>query len=65
MSGTWAWQFEGHHVSINHLIIDGEVAASTPLFLGASPAMVKKGSGAAPLDAVKAQIRRYMAANAR
>jgi len=42
-SGTWAWQFEGHHVSINHVIIDGHVVASTPLFLGASPAMVKKG----------------------
>lgn len=42
-SGTWSWQFEGHHVAINHLVIDGEVAASTPLFLGANPAVIRKG----------------------
>lgn len=42
-SGIWSWQFEGHHVSINHLVIDGEVEASTPLFLGATPAVIRKG----------------------
>lgn len=42
-SGIWAWQFEGHHVSINHVIVDGEVVASTPLFLGANPAAIRKG----------------------
>lgn len=36
--GTWSWRFGGHHVSINHLIVDGVLAATTPLFLGASPA---------------------------
>jgi Protein of unknown function (DUF3500) len=35
---TWAWRFGGHHVSINHLVVDGEVCASTPCFLGADPA---------------------------
>jgi hypothetical protein len=34
----WSWRFGGHHVSINHLVVDGEVSASTPLFLGADPA---------------------------
>jgi hypothetical protein len=34
----WSWRFGGHHVSISHLVVDGEVAASTPLFLGADPA---------------------------
>jgi hypothetical protein len=34
----WAWRFGGHHVSINHLILGGEVAATTPFFLGANPA---------------------------
>jgi hypothetical protein len=43
-AGTWSWQFEGHHVAINHVIVDGEVVASTPLFLGANPAIVRKGS---------------------
>jgi len=37
--GTWAWRFGGHHVSINHTIVDGEVAGSTPCFLGADPAV--------------------------
>lgn len=42
-SGTWSWQFEGHHVSLNNVIIDGELVSSTPLFLGANPARVTKG----------------------
>jgi uncharacterized protein DUF3500 len=37
--GTWAWRFGGHHVSINHTVVDGEVAGSTPCFLGADPAV--------------------------
>src|SRR4051812_45851112 len=36
---AWGWRFEGHHVSINVTVVDGEVA-STPLFLGANPAEV-------------------------
>jgi hypothetical protein len=35
---TWGWRFGGHHVSVNHTVIDGELAASTPCFLGADPA---------------------------
>jgi hypothetical protein len=37
-SDPWSWRFGGHHVSVNHTIIDGEVAGSTPAFLGADPA---------------------------
>ena len=37
--GPWGWKFEGHHVSVNVTLVDGEVAA-TPLFLGAHPAHV-------------------------
>jgi len=36
--GTWAWRFGGHHVSVNHTIVDGVLASSTPCFLGANPA---------------------------
>ena len=36
--GTWAWRFGGHHISLHYLIVDGEVAASTPNFFGANPA---------------------------
>src|SRR5215216_2001243 len=35
---TWGWRFGGHHVSVNHTIVDGELASSTPCFLGADPA---------------------------
>jgi hypothetical protein len=37
--GTWGWRFGGHHVSINNTVVDGEVAACTPCFLGADPAV--------------------------
>jgi Protein of unknown function (DUF3500) len=36
--GAWSWRFGGHHVSINHLVVDGDVKASTPIFFGADPA---------------------------
>jgi hypothetical protein len=36
--GTWAWRIGGHHVSLNFTIVDGALAGSTPLFLGADPA---------------------------
>ncbi|MFQ5734716.1 MAG: DUF3500 domain-containing protein [Planctomycetaceae bacterium] len=41
--GTWGWRIEGHHLSLNYTIIDGEVVASTPEFFGANPALVDAG----------------------
>jgi hypothetical protein len=35
----WSWRFGGHHVSVHHLVAGGRVEASTPLFLGADPAV--------------------------
>jgi hypothetical protein len=37
-AAAWAWRFGGHHISLNHLVVDGEVCASTPCFFGADPA---------------------------
>src|SRR3954469_19531586 len=37
-SGTWGWRFGGHHVSLNNLVVDRTVVATTPCFLGADPA---------------------------
>ena len=34
----WGWRFGGHHVSLNNLVVDGALAATTPCFLGADPA---------------------------
>lgn len=35
---TWGWRFGGHHVSVNHTVVDGVLTSSTPSFLGVSPA---------------------------
>ncbi len=40
----WGWRFEGHHVSVNYAIVDGELIGPTPVFLGANPAKVLHGS---------------------
>ena len=37
-TGPWSWRFGGHHVSVQHLVLDGAVRSSTPCFLGADPA---------------------------
>jgi hypothetical protein len=34
----WSWRFGGHHVSVHHTVVGGELRASTPCFLGADPA---------------------------
>ena len=39
----WGWRVEGHHVSLNFLVLDGQQIASTPNFLGANPARVPGG----------------------
>ena len=35
---AWGWRFGGHHISLNYLVVDGRVQATTPCFLGADPA---------------------------
>lgn len=54
-TAPWAWRFGGHHVSVNVLVVDGRVAACTPLFLGADPATSPLLGGAQlrPLGAVE------------
>jgi hypothetical protein len=37
-SDPWSWRFGGHHLSIHHTVIGGELRAFTPCFLGADPA---------------------------
>ncbi len=44
--GTWAWRFEGHHLSLHFTIVDGGITVSAPTFLAASPAEVTEGRGA-------------------
>lgn len=37
-TAAWGWRFGGHHVSLNNLVVDGELVATTPCFMGADPA---------------------------
>jgi hypothetical protein len=43
-TGKWGWRVEGHHLSLNFVIDDGKVVASTPAFFGANPALLKQGA---------------------
>jgi len=40
----WAWRFEGHHVSLNFSLLNGEIVSSTPSFFGSNPGIVKEGN---------------------
>ena len=60
---TWGWKFEGHHLSLNYTVVDGDVAAFAPVFAGANPARVQEGpqEGRRPLgdreDAARALVQ--------
>ena len=41
--GTWGWRLEGHHISINMTVIEGQLVTDTPSFFGANPAEVREG----------------------
>jgi Protein of unknown function (DUF3500) len=53
--GWWGWRFGGHHISLNNLVVDGVLVATTPCFLGANPATSPLLGGAVnrPLAAVE------------
>ena len=40
---NWGWRVEGHHLSVNLTIQDGEVISTSPTFMGANPARVRDG----------------------
>ncbi len=45
LAGTWGWRLEGHHLSLNYTVVDGEPVATTPEFFGANPARIDAGPG--------------------
>ena len=61
--GTWAWRFEGHHLSLHFTIIEGEITVSSPTFLAASPAHVTEGphAGLRPLGPLEDAGRALLA----
>jgi hypothetical protein len=40
---TWGWSFEGHHLSVNLMLVGGTHFSVTPSFWGSNPAVVKSG----------------------
>ena len=42
-TSTWGWSFEGHHLSVNLTLVDGQRFAVTPSFFGSNPAIVPSG----------------------
>jgi hypothetical protein len=42
-TAPWGWRVEGHHVSVNFLVVGGERIAPTPNFFGANPARIPEG----------------------
>ena len=45
----WGWRVEGHHISLNFTVVNGEMVATTPSFFGINPAKVPEGSPRAGL----------------
>ena len=41
LQGAWGWRFEGHHLSVNFSIVNGEIA-TTPIFIGTNPGQVRE-----------------------
>jgi hypothetical protein len=41
---TWGWSFEGHHLSVNLTLVDGQRFSVTPSFFGSNPAIVPSGA---------------------
>lgn len=41
--GTWGWRIEGHHMSLNFTIKDGELLRATPSFMGTNPGELRQG----------------------
>ena len=58
-AAPFSWRLGGHHVAIHVTLGDGRVAASTPSFLGANPAVIPSGprAGTATLPGEEALAR--------
>ena len=58
-TGTWAWRYEGHHISHSWTVINGQKVASSPQFFGTNPAHVREGrmSGTRVLSVEEDQAR--------
>lgn len=42
--GAWGWRVEGHHLSLNFTIKDGQLLRATPAFMGTNPGEIREGA---------------------
>jgi len=61
---TWGWRFEGHHLSLNFVIVDGQRVTVAPSFFGSNPAdSAKAGKVTRPLageeDLARALVKTF------
>lgn len=42
-TGDWGWRIEGHHLSLNFTVRNGQMTSATPAFFGANPAEMMAG----------------------
>jgi hypothetical protein len=40
---SWGWRIEGHHLSLNFTLAEGQLVAATPAFFGSNPAEIRQG----------------------
>jgi len=43
VKGNWGFRWEGHHLSLNFTLVDGELVSSTPSFFASNPGKIKEG----------------------
>ena len=62
--GTWAWRFEGHHLSLHFTVVTGQITVSAPAFFGTNPAQLREGPkrGQRPLGPQEDSARALMLA---
>src|SRR5690606_549387 len=41
--GAWGWRVEGHHLSLNFTLQDGQLVSTAPAFMGSNPGIVREG----------------------
>ena len=49
---TWGWRVEGHHLSLNFMLVEGKEISVTPSFLGSNPGEVRRRGFGAPTGQV-------------
>jgi hypothetical protein len=53
-TGQWGWRLDGHHLSVNCTIRDGQLISASPYFMGVNPVTIKHGAKKGTRDCITA-----------